>query len=1456
MASETESCPTCFRTFTGTGSPGKLRRHWSRACGRCASDSALGPVNVLPAPPAQVFSIADVQAHIIGRTWVMEFRPALLKRSKTAESAGARTETLSFNDRGLAHWTSMAAGAAAPEEWRDRPVLWKPARSGAELCIHLPKELALLSYTVYLNPVVKDASLMPALTCQWARGLPYGPGELSDRAVMRPKAPDVADVTAMRPLDLDADSCGVEDGHVGFDDVVPPGADVDRPIDEPHASFDGGAAAAYATMPIKGESAGIQSVMATAGFIGIDPMSLRRFVDQCVAFAMPAWSSTRIARAVWALLERPRAEPCISALARSAKGTCITLEDLSAAVHELRKKCLDRGGPRIAIVKEAEFEFVGAHIGLVLSLLSSMGASHAHPEGSVRHSELYSRSLRGHDDVVVLYADDKPFGDSSGRAVDALRIAASCAGIPPSLTTYLETLPDVAFVTVNEKYKQHLRMSDPKEYSVWLSACKIRAIALSQHVVLQCLRSFNERMSVFWPTRSLMVAESDAMLWKSNGEVPTRPFEQRAAYSDPLRSPQGASTEASSPPRCTTLSDESWSDCGSESGGEDPSCLPEALEGLTRLPAAHLHPDGPSGDADVIHGDPSVPVADGFRPLAPRLAQFPRLLPISWSPTPIIIVDRCLRNRLTSEYGCQLCGHPVRVPADSRGPRPSWRRLESPLGALMLLYYESFPPDSLHDAPKAFKRIIYHCLRIAGTMRLKNWVLAVVSACPSCMGLGLDSIIRKAYKADGKIVFPSRLIDVCHLGSHLPVLMRHLLSAEASNFMVAYLAVWQVGNCPNASASRYSICHTLLRRAYQALVARPDSFPELWYGFSVLTADDVADDDLEEGDLRPLLPLGDIYVPPRLPDGSVRVEDPSDESEGPSTSDESDSSESRGSSSACSGADNASSGSEASQSPPKRRRGLCVAADGHVHRQGPVSAGAAASAPLVSLQDFAARLRTDRGFVHIYPSLHSILVHVDSFVKFGVPCALSAATGEHGFMPMVMLMSHVGGWKRSRVQCAFRRAALKALFRILPARVIGGGNVPLWALCPPPVISPVHRRAKGTPDRVRGYRGKGLKAREDPARSLVALCGVSIEGCSRGAGASAVSGGADGAAALSSPGEGTLQSVYWRAGRGGRMRAGWAITCDDGADAAQFGAAMMVCRLSRASRSSAGHVCLTVMPCRRIRAAIELLMASNRLEGDALFQVHCLLSCGARVLLLEDRTPASIQGDEFHALRMAPLPVAGPCSPMFLPWRPLDGHCPHFYVDRPTGDVFDEMRRPVGMPDAGSPAPAAHTMAKIPAFSILARRCLLIQFPACKKAFRGLVDQPVPSLVFERFAESEINIWRLTHGATNDPDFTAGVDGDDDRTWCLVFSPALGHLPIAWAAWHHDGLWALFVAPAERRKGIGSLLLRRVMAEFPDEPLQCQPVPVMQTLAQKNGYVARKATRWLEVSHVRPASPS
>jgi len=94
----------------------------------------------------------------------------------------------------------------------------------------------------------------------------------------------------------------------------------------------------------------------------------------------------------------------------------MSLEALGKAAREL-KKHVYTSGPRLDIVEGAAFEFVGLGIGELLMVLAAVGQLSPHPSGSVKFSEVYRRSLHGYDDVFSLYADDKPFGSSSGASV-------------------------------------------------------------------------------------------------------------------------------------------------------------------------------------------------------------------------------------------------------------------------------------------------------------------------------------------------------------------------------------------------------------------------------------------------------------------------------------------------------------------------------------------------------------------------------------------------------------------------------------------------------------------------------------------------------------------------------------------------------------------------------------------------------------------------------------------------------------------------------------------------------------------------------------------------------------------------------------------------------------------------------------------------------------------------------
>ena len=1214
--------------------------------------------------------------------------------------------------------------------------------------------------------------------------------------------------------------------------------------------------------------AAIQSTARTAHFLGIAPTELRRFEDACLSARPPIWSDPEVARAVVAHLERPRTEACFEALFRSAPGTSMSLEALGKAAREL-KKHVYTSGPRLDIVEGAAFEFVGLGIGELLMVLAAVGQLSPHPSGSVKFSEIYRRSLHGYDDVFSLYADDKPFGSSSGAAVEALRIAAGVAGLPPAAMAHLASLHDVAFVTVDEKFKRRLLTERPKEHSAWLTLVKERALALCAYLILKLTDAYSTDASVFG--RVISISRRDAPSWEAMGPVVERPWAQKGLGSDDDHEPP--------PPDAVGDSD---SDADNYHGGEEAAEGPDELQSMTLGPFCPTPSGCPSkGLVRPSDAGGALPEADIVE-LHPSLELLPPARRFQFSPCPLILVDRCLRNRLCRENGCQLCKLPLRTPLRRMGPRMPFTRLNTPFGALMLLFYESFAPDELHDSQKAFKRFVFGCLTLVGRRKLRPWLNTIVKAAPTCMGLGLDSIVRHAYQRKGHIVFPSRISDVNHLGCHLPLLTRHLLPQSASVFMIAYIAKWQVGHCPSGDAGRFKACSALLDRAYASLIEHPTDMPYLFYGFSVEPPEERARDENEAravialepaslpDDLVNALEVGEAILDLSAAPGDDNTTSGDDSQATTSSNTTSESTSASWSSHTAAGSDSASSGT--ARRPRKRGRtagsarrgrgGGSTTSESTTTSSEPPVAGPGGTqnpkapqairggpkplpkrsakgkaAPIVSRRgrsvpevrtnvesDYAIHIskldafsrRIAKSGAHIYPSLHCSILHVTSFDIWGVPVALSTSTGERGFTPVVALFAGLGGHKKNRVRAAFRRAALRAHLKVFPAHVNVDGVVRV-VLVPPAVVRCRDKVRSGPAKRVRISVGR-FAARDSPLTCLTAYAAPRVGAdapklippTSAGPGVPPV--GLQKGLPRPKKAWGTvepLKSVFWHTGRGGRLRLGWMISGRAGQPPDGVPCDFMIDELFRKRGQTAGEYYLRVIPCRLIRVAIELLLLSSELEEAQLNAAHCLLTGGTRMLMCGQRSESqvvtSVGLQELG--KQYPRPAVGPGAPMFL-LRDTDrtpGALPLLLNGTHVYNSDGSPHRTIGNASEGLSDSARRY--RVPAVRSDARRLLLNMLPACSSGNRDLVETELPPVSLFQLSEGDIAAWVAVHAAAADAEYSRGLLPLQNRHWCVAIRHETSYLPIGWCAWHSGSLEALYVDSHHRHKQLGRRLL-------------------------------------------------
>jgi GNAT superfamily N-acetyltransferase len=1171
-----------------------------------------------------------------------------------------------------------------------------------------------------------------------------------------------------------------------------------------------------------GRRASIFSTRATAKILGLQYQALASFRDAAVGYTSPVLESSGVARAMRALVERPRMESCVAALGRSDKGATFSIEDLTSAVEELARQGR-APGPKIELESTATYEFIGRDLGVVLLLMNRLGACAKHPDGSVKHSELYKRSQRGCSDVIRMYADDKSFSAASGRGVSALRVAVGSASMSPEQMNRTESLYDCGVVTVDETYRRQLKILSSKKHNVygqWLTKQKERAMIVSMYVTLQCLKHCSARMDsiVSRLNHDLRLAASDLATWAILGDRPERPWSLQHAAE--LAKDSDDSDDDPSAGLQQTIGGMT------EYASEAFSCpSPELSKSVLRPRACDMPSDGCASHQEVA----------ATHEMHPRLHLDHEPFPvfcvdsITWSPTPIIMNDRDLRDRMSRCRGCAICGGPHKSRLGSRGNRRPWSLLDTPLGRACMLFGESFSLDDLHDSTKVFKRMIFHSLKALGARRMKDLALRFLRSMPSCMGLGLDSIIFNAYKSRGKIVFPSRLADVMHLGSHLPLFTAVLLHELAACFQISFLCFWQIGHCTGASASRFEACAKLMRQAFVALGATLLAFPELWWGFGVEPEDEAKrDGTAAENGIGPLIPmdleglLEDVAPDATGSDGEVDSSDgevagTADNALASSSSDES------------SSADEESSDVEEEEvevvvplSGRKRPRGRVVqapAASVHGRKVAPV-APAELEFDIVEGSKHAAHCRklAVQG-AYLYPSLHALMYEYDSFARQGVPCALSTATGEHGFMPIVMLMSVAGGNKRARVSSAFRKASLRALLRVLPCYVRGKDGNPVSVLIPPPVV-----RCKldvvGAVDarRIRAYRGKGLQARDHPMQALLSITQPDF--------ISPLAAAADHHQEKKT----ILRSLHWRSGLGGRLRLGWLIANPATSTACMGdmppGHAVMIVGMYKAARSNA--IVVEAIPYKEIVLAIETLVICDKLEAAALFQVHCLLACGARVFAPERDSdapergsPVIVFGDEdFKKLRAcSPGPIVGPASPMLLrfaspvvaPGAPLTT----MQVDVETGAFFNSAGLPIA-PTARTLRPdATRKLAVVPMVDTRARRCLLVQLPACRSEYRDLAATPLPPRAYYKLRELDIRTWACTVPLREDRNsfetILLDTPFDENRVWELALVPSQSWQPVGWLAWRagddQNDVESMHVMHASRRQGIGSKLL-------------------------------------------------
>ena len=469
------------------------------------------------------------------------------------------------------------------------------------------------------------------------------------------------------------------------------------------------------------------------------------------------------------------------------------------------------------------------------------------------------------------------------------------------------------------------------------------------------------------------------------------------------------------------------------------------------------------------------------------------------------------------------------------------------------------------------------------------------------------------------------------------------------------------------------------------------------------------------------------------------------------------------------------------------------------------------------LDNFSRRIAKSGAF--IYPSLHCSILHVTSFDIWGVPVALSTSTGEHGFTPVVALFSSLGGRKTDRVRAAFRRAALRAHMRVFPAHVDFGGVVRV-VLLPPAVIRRREKSKVGPPVRVRASRG-ALAARDSPLTCLTAYA-APRQGLSAPAVIPPTSERQATAAKVVLPTSqallGTsepLRSVFWRPGRGGRLRLGWVLSGRSGIALEGVPRHFMIDELFRRRGQPAGDYSLRVVPCRRIVVAIELLLLSAALEDSQLFAAHCLLTSGTRILMCGRRSDSllmtSHQLQDFGA--QSPSPIVGSAAPMFL-FRDFDrtpGAAPLF-VDGTHVYRSDGTPHPM-IGNAIAPIHSTTRRCSVAPVRSDARRLLLNMLPACSKANRDLVSMPLAAVSLTELLEIDVAAWVAVHASDADAEYTRGLHALQNRRWCVAIRHGTSYLPIGWAAWHEGTLDALYVNPQHRRQHLGrKLLLHAVTA--------------------------------------------
>ena len=182
-------------------------------------------------------------------------------------------------------------------------------------------------------------------------------------------------------------------------------------------------------------------------YLGWSVNTLRAFLRRC-ELPGPEFNNSASARAVMTYLANPRLDSALRVLRRGQPGTRLRMEDFDAAFDQV--DALRRRRPFERLAEGARFIYAGNDLGLHLRMLAAAGRMVAHPEGSFLYSRAYKHALGQHDHVFSVYADSKPHSSSSGRSIDVLRVTATCAGLPPTMSAQPESWPEVGYVETDE----------------------------------------------------------------------------------------------------------------------------------------------------------------------------------------------------------------------------------------------------------------------------------------------------------------------------------------------------------------------------------------------------------------------------------------------------------------------------------------------------------------------------------------------------------------------------------------------------------------------------------------------------------------------------------------------------------------------------------------------------------------------------------------------------------------------------------------------------------------------------------------------------------------------------------------------------------------------------------------------------------------------------------------------